>query len=105
LLFILAADLWQTIINRAKDNDILRLPIQAGYTNDFPIVQYIDDTLLIMEDCPQQLFALKGILNTFADSSRLKVNYSKSNIYPINMSRERLAHLTICDAPPLSKDG
>jgi hypothetical protein len=48
---------------------------------------------MIMEACPQQLFALKAILNTFADSTGLKVNYSKSCIYPINLSQERLGHL------------
>jgi hypothetical protein len=47
-----------------------------------------------MEACPRQLFALKIILNTFGDSTGLKVNYSKSCIYPINISPERLAHLT-----------
>jgi hypothetical protein len=46
-----------------------------------------------MEACPQQLFMLKAILNTFADSTRLKVNYSKSNMIPINLSLDRLAHL------------
>jgi hypothetical protein len=36
---------------------------------------------------------LKSILNTFADSTCLKVNYSKSNKFPINLSQERLHHL------------
>jgi hypothetical protein len=58
---------------------LLNLPINVGYTLDLPIIQYADDTLLIMEVCPQQLFVLKAILNTFVDSTSLKVNYSKSN--------------------------
>jgi hypothetical protein len=57
------------------------------------MVQYVDDTLLIMDACPQQLFTLKAILNTFAESNGLKVNYSKSSIYPINISQQRLSHL------------
>jgi hypothetical protein len=65
----------------------------VGYINDFPIIQYADDTLLIMEACPQQLIALKSILNTLANSTRLKVNYSKSSMFPINLSKERLNHL------------
>jgi hypothetical protein len=36
---------------------------------------------------------LKAILNTYADSTGLKVNYSKSNMVPINLSPERLSHL------------
>jgi hypothetical protein len=70
LLFVLAADLLQSIINKARD---------AG-------LQYVDDTLLIMEACPQQLFALKTILNNFANSTKLKVNYDKYNLVPINVS-------------------
>jgi hypothetical protein len=90
---VLAADLLQSILNKAKDNGLLRLLIVVGYTSDFPIIQYADDTLLIMEACPQQLFVLNALLNTFADSTCLKVNYSKSNIFPINLSQERLNHL------------
>jgi hypothetical protein len=70
-----------------------RLPLNVGYTLDFPIIQYANDTLLIMEACPQQLFVLKFLLNTFADSTGLKVNYSKSSMVPINLSPERLSHL------------
>jgi hypothetical protein len=47
-----------------------------------------------MEACPLQLFTLKGILNTFADSTGLKVNYDKSILYPINISQEKSKHLT-----------
>jgi hypothetical protein len=72
---------------------LLRLPIEVGYTLDFPIIQYTDDTLLIMEACPQQLLVFKALLNTFADSIGLKVNYSKSNMFPINLRPERLNHL------------
>jgi hypothetical protein len=56
-------------------------------------MQYVDDTLLIMEACPLQLFALRAILNTFANSTRLKVNYSKSSMYPISISEQRFNHL------------
>jgi hypothetical protein len=57
----------------------------VGYTSDFPIIQYADDTLMIMEASSQQLFALKALLNTFADFTGLKVNYAKSSIIPINV--------------------
>jgi hypothetical protein len=75
LLFVLAADLLQTIINKAKDARLLRLPIDARYSIDFPIIQYTHDTLLIMEACPQQLFMLKAILNTFANSTGLNLAF------------------------------
>jgi hypothetical protein len=93
LLFVLAADLLQLIVNKANNLGLLRLPLNIGYTSDFPIIQYADDTLLIMEAYPIQLFTLKCILNTFADSTGLMVKYAKSSLYPINISQERLAHL------------
>jgi hypothetical protein len=93
LLSVLATDLLQSIANRARAIGLSRLSIEVGYTDDFPIIQYADDTLLIMEAYPQQLLALKIILNMFADSAGLKVNYSKSSMLPINLSKERLHHL------------
>jgi hypothetical protein len=89
----LAADLLQSILNKAKDNGLLKLPLHVGYTTDFPIIQYTYDTLLIMEACPQQLIILKVILNNFAAPTGLKVNYVKSNMFPINVTPERLSHL------------
>jgi hypothetical protein len=62
-------------------------------TTNFLIIQYADDTLLIMEACPQELFVLKALLNTFADSIGLKVNLSKSSMVPTNLDSDRLNHL------------
>jgi hypothetical protein len=39
---------------------LLKLPLFGRSGHDFPIVQYADDTLLIMESCPRQLFFLKS---------------------------------------------
>jgi hypothetical protein len=105
LLFVLAVDLLQSIINKAKNAGLLRLPINLRYTSDFPILQYANDTLLIMEVNSQQLMALKSILNTFANSTGLKVNYAKSNMYHINISQEKLQHLAtpVGNFPVLSR--
>lgn len=51
LLFVLAANLLQSIINKAKDLGLLSLPIPLLYSKDFPILQYADDTLIILEGC------------------------------------------------------
>jgi hypothetical protein len=93
LLFVLAADLLQTIVNKAKAMGLLNLPIPLQYTDDFPILQYADDTLIIMEGCARQLFFLKGLLNSFASSCGLKVNFTKSMMVPINLSNARVQHL------------
>jgi len=38
LLFVVAADLLQSIVNKAKQRGLLRSPIPLAYTEDFPIV-------------------------------------------------------------------
>jgi hypothetical protein len=90
LLFVLAADVLQSIINSALQNGILSLPISERCGSDFPIIQYTDDTLLVLEACPRQLIVLKSLLHTFAESTGLKVNYQKSYIYPINVDSSRM---------------
>lgn len=94
LLFVLAADLLQSILNKACQLGVLMLPIPLQHTSDFPIVQYADDTLLIMEASAQQLIALKGILHSFGISTGLTVNYAKSSMVPINLTEQELEHLS-----------
>ena len=97
LLFVLAANFLQVLINRAKDMGLL-VPLQSE--SSFPIVQYADNTLIIMEGDPKQLFFLKTVLKNFTDSTGLKVNYNKSLMLPINISEARLDHLArTFDAP------
>jgi hypothetical protein len=71
---------------------ILHAPLPIPET-DFPIVQYADDTLLIMQACPQQLLALKQLLHDFSRATGLRVNYSKSSMMAINIDEQNLAHL------------
>lgn len=89
LLFVLGADLLQSVLNEARATNLLHLPIPVNYSQDFPILQYADDTLIIMEGCPNQILHLKSLLHTYAISTGLHVNYSKSMMVPINMSAER----------------
>jgi len=89
LLFILAADFLQTLLNSAKVRGLLTLPVPTFNHNDFPILQYADDTLIFLEGDARQLFFLKSLLNSFADSTGLKVNYNKSLMVPVNIAEER----------------
>jgi hypothetical protein len=77
-------------VNEAMHRGILNLHLPERCGSEFPIVQYADDTLLVLQAYPRQLLALKALSNTFAESTRLKVNYHNSNIYPINVSQERI---------------
>ena len=44
---------------------LLRLPIPTTSTNDFPVIQYADDTLIVAEGDVNQLFFLKILTEQF----------------------------------------
>jgi hypothetical protein len=88
----LAADFLQTILNATKQQGLLTLPVDLPHDPDFPILQYADGTLIFLQGDSRQLFFMKAILNTFAESTGLKVNYEKSMMVPINVNDD---HLTI----------
>ena len=99
LLFVIAVDLLQSVVNEMCSRNILSLPIPTN-SNDYPIVQYADDTLIVLPAIDEQLIAFKEMLATFAESTGLRVNFSKSSLIPINMSDEegaRVASLLGCD--------
>lgn len=62
LLFVLAADFMQTLLNSARRNNSLTLPLPLLNDMDFPILQYADDTLIFMQGDASQLHYLKGLL-------------------------------------------
>jgi hypothetical protein len=93
LLFVLTADLLQSMINHAKNQGSLNLPTPLGAGSDFPVVQYADDTLLFIEACPNQLLVLKDLLASFASTIGLRVNYNKTVMLPINIPQEKLESL------------
>ena len=62
LLYVLASDLLQSMVNKARSDNLLHLPIPLQHSHYFLILQYADDTLVIMEACPTQMLALKNVL-------------------------------------------
>jgi hypothetical protein len=86
LLFVLAADLLQCVINRAHSMGLLQLTIPSYEQAGFLIIQYAGDTIILLKASQMQLLCLKSILETFAQSTGLRVNYSKSGLVPLNMT-------------------
>jgi len=74
LLFVLAADLLQCIINKGHQDGLFELPIPSYESDQYPMIQYADDTLLIMKASQRKLFTLKGLLES-STSTGLRVNY------------------------------
>jgi hypothetical protein len=89
LLFVLAADFLQNILNYAKAQGLISLPIDLPHSQEFLILQYADDTLVFLNGIARELFFLKALLNSFAEFTGLKVNYSKSMMVPINIPDDR----------------
>ena len=72
-LLVLATDLLQSLLNSARSNGQLQLPLNLQYTDDFSVLQYADDTLIFMEGCNIQLATLKALLQTFSTSLASKL--------------------------------
>jgi hypothetical protein len=89
LLFVATAELLQIAINNAWQEGLINLPIENSFGQRFPILQYADDTLLIMPADEEQLHSLKAVLQKFTRSTGLRINYHKSSMVPINISQER----------------
>ena len=68
LLFVIADDLLQSVVNEMCSRNILSLPIPTS-SSDYPIVQYADDTLIVLPAIDDQLIAFKEMLDTFAAST------------------------------------
>jgi hypothetical protein len=85
LLFVLAADLLQSIVNRAWHIGVLKYPIGENFGGEYPIMQYADDTLLIIPADATALFNLKGLLRSFLDSIGSHINFHKSFMVPISV--------------------
>lgn len=88
LLFVLAADLLQSIVNKAYGQGLFRLPIPGRDLENFPIIQYADDTLLFLQADTRQLLCLKTLLQSFTQSTGLKVNFHKSCLILINVPQK-----------------
>jgi hypothetical protein len=93
LLFAIAADLLQCVTNREYNLGNPLPPFPQRTDNPFPIIQYADDTILIMQADKDQLALLKSLLHIITLSSGLVVNFHKSCLVPINVSSEKACSL------------
>lgn len=85
LLFVLTADLLQSILNEAMMQNLIQAPIDSKACPQFPIIQYADDTILVFPAIPAQLAQIKNLLLHYSEFTGLKVNYGKSMLVPINV--------------------
>jgi Leu/Phe-tRNA-protein transferase len=86
---LLAVELLQYVISEALQLGNLTMPISHG-SGMFPVVQYEDDTILLLSADRHQILFLKNLLEQFSTSIGLKINYHKSYMIPLNVSDTKI---------------
>lgn len=85
LLFIFAADFLQSPVNKASHEGYINLPINQPASEDFLVIQYGDDTILVVPASSLELLVTRTLLDSYAKATSLKINYHKSQLIPINV--------------------
>jgi hypothetical protein len=86
LLFVLAANLLQSIINKSHAQGLFQLQIPSNDQASSLAIQYANDTIIVMLPSQRQLLCLMAILESFSQSTGLRVNYAKYGLVPLNLS-------------------
>jgi hypothetical protein len=86
-------DVLQSTINASLHAVLLQRPLNLHCSASFPIIQYEDDTLILMQADVRQIQHLTDVLKVFGAASGLDVNYYKSSHIPINIE-DRIQTLT-----------
>ena len=84
LLFILAIDPLQRIIETAAQRGILKPVLPKAVILRCSL--YADDAAIFVDLSDTEIDHLYKILNFFGECSRLKINISKTEIYPIRLN-------------------
>lgn len=79
----------QALVNSACSEGLLSLLINQPAFEDFPIIQYADDTLIVLPADFGELQSLKNILDAYANATGMKINYHKSQLVQINVDTAR----------------
>ena len=76
LLYVGTSDLFRTMINHHFCQGNLNAPLPI-LGHDFPVIQYADDAIVIMEACPTQVGLINSLINMFPEATGLKIELSK----------------------------
>jgi hypothetical protein len=86
-IFNLAVDTLSQILNKAKIEGYLQ---GLGKFNNKNIInlKFVNDTLIFLKAYSKRIEALKLLLVGFENLSGLKINYTKSELIPLNLTDE-----------------
>ena len=84
-LFLLVADVLQRMIQHDRG---IRHPLAADHP--CPVLQYADDTLILVKAELSSVQRLKNVLDSFAAATGLKINFHKSTVVPMHVEADIL---------------
>jgi len=90
-LFIIVADVLQRLIRCGVERGELQHPIDA--TLSCPVLQYADDTLILMKGDVASMTVLKRILEDFSAATGLMINFHKSTFVPMHVDATTAAEM------------
>jgi mannosylglycoprotein endo-beta-mannosidase len=91
ILFNFVVDVFTCMLIKAADHSLIRGLFSKVRPGGIISLQYVDDTILFVENNPETARNLKWVLIYFEQVSRMRINYSKSELIPINMETEEIA--------------
>jgi hypothetical protein len=81
VMFNIVVDMWVVLIKRAKASGLVS-GINPHLVGDgLSILQYVDDTIILLDHNLSQAINMKLLLTVFELLSRLKINFHKSEIF------------------------
>lgn len=94
-LFLLVADVLQALI---RQENTVRNPLD--HAEVCLVLQYADDTLILLSGELADVQHLKNILDQFSAATGLLINYHKSTAVPLHMTEESIPQMHLCVGLP-----
>lgn len=74
-------------------NDLITHPSSVMPCPDYPVIQFVDDTILVMSAVESQLSQVMNLIRHFVSRTGLTIKCSKSVMVPHNMSDDKTHRL------------
>lgn len=89
ILFNIVADMLAVLVSRARNAGQLNGVVPHMVDEGLTILQYVNDTILSVEDDIEQAKNLKLVLGAFEELSGLKINFHKSENFCLGQAKNR----------------
>ncbi|KAK1692507.1 hypothetical protein QYE76_009204 [Lolium multiflorum] len=99
-LFIIVDDVLQCLVRQAFSQGKLWHPLSP--TTPCPVLQHVDDTLIICKVNPSAASCLRDVLEDFAAATGLAINFHKSCFIPMHVSHAEECRMAATVGCPVS---